>query len=349
MMIKLRSLFLAAAVLLPASAPAAPQWGRSTEGRFTASLVGLAGQVTTLEGFVQETTRPYYDLAEPGKSEKFAESYTLEELGFDGGYATFGLDFEKEWRFVTLQSRLTYLNPSESTRAVRDYYIGVDDVSFNGKSYDYMTIPEGESFKAELQGGTFALRAMVTPVSILAGDAVEVTPSIGLGLNVFFSRFEIDAGPAQGVVLYENPPREYVVGGKGEGWTGMVLPELGLGLDVRMGGHSPENPRAPELLLQGYVALLDFSGSTEDIGISSRNEKVLDLDYDHIEARALIGIPMSDKIELLLGIGVQHMKADAEVLAKDRPDEEVEELREKFNKFVQLEMTTVMFLAGLRF
>ncbi|MBP7829892.1 MAG: hypothetical protein KA248_08245 [Kiritimatiellae bacterium] len=338
-----------AILLLPVSVLAGPQWGRTTEGRFTASLSVLGGQMTKLDGFVQETTRPYYDLTDPDKNSQFAETYTLEELGFDGGYATFGLDFEKAWRFVTLQSRLTYLNPSESTRAVRDYYIGVDDVSYNGESYDYMTIPEGQAFKAELQGGTFALRAMVTPVSINAGDVVEFTPSIGLGLNVFFSRFEIDAGPAEGVILYEIPPREYVVGGKGEGWTGMVLPELGLGLDVRMGGRHPDNPRAPELLLQGYVAVLDFSGSTEDIGISSRNDKVLDLDYDHFEARALLGIPMSDTLELLLGIGVQHMKADAEVLAKDRPDEEVADRREKFNKFVQLETTTVMFLAGLRF
>lgn len=335
--------------LRPADGWAGPQWGRSTApGRPTAYVAGMLGQVTTLDGHVQETTRPFYDITDPGKNEQFAESYTLEELGFDGGYATFGASFEKEWRFFTLQANLSYLNPSVNSEAVRDYYIGVEDVSYNGESYDYMHIPEGTPFDAEMQGGSFAMRGLATPVSLTVGRSVEITPSIGLGLNTFFSYFEIDAGPAQGVVLYEIPPREYVVGGRGKGWTGMILPELGAGLDVRFGGGTKEQ-RAPELLLQAYFALLDFSGSTEDFGISSRNAKDLDLEYDHFEARALVGIPMSRDLELLLGIGVQHMKADAEVMAEDRPAEEVEALREKFNKFIQLEMTTVTFLAGLRF
>ncbi|HOW96402.1 MAG TPA: hypothetical protein P5567_10360 [Kiritimatiellia bacterium] len=347
------SRILTTAVLLflwkSASSWAGPLWGRSSApAQPSAYAAGMLGQVTTLDGYVQETTRPFYDITDPGKNDQFAESYTLEELGFDGGYATFGFSFEKQWRFFTLQANLSYLSPAVRGEAVRDYYIGVEDVSYNGETYDYMHIPEGAPFEAEMQGGSFAMRGLATPVSITAGRAVEITPSLGLGLNTFFSYFEIDAGPAQGVVLYEIPPREYVVGGRGKGWTGMVLPELGAGLDVRFGGGTAEQ-RAPELLLQAYFALLDFSGSTEDFGISSRNAKDVDLEYDHFEARALVGIPMSKDLELLLGVGVQHMKADAEVMAEDRPAEEVEELREKFNKFIQLEMTTVTFLAGLRF
>ncbi|MBU1692962.1 MAG: hypothetical protein KJ726_04975 [Verrucomicrobia bacterium] len=335
--------------LWPAAGRAGVQWGRSTEGRRSASLAFAAGQITALDGYVQETTRPYYDITDPEKNTLFAKSYTLEELGFDGGYGTFGLLFDKAWSFFTLHAAGTYLNPSETSTADRDFYIGVEEVYYQGEKYEYMVIPDGETFKADMEGGTLEMRGMLTPVSITGGDVVEITPSIGLGLNTFVSTFDIDAGRARGTVFYEAPPQEYVVGGHGKGWTGMILPELGVGLDVRMGGSTADR-RTPELVLQGYYALLDFSGDTRDLGItSSRNNKVLNLEYDHFEARALLGIPMGRAVDLLVGVAVQHMKANAEVLAEDRPPEEVEERREKFNKIVELEMTSVTFLAGLRF
>ena len=342
-------LVLLAAALFPSAGRAGLRWGRPTEDHLTGWVAGTAGRITSLKGSVQETTRPFYDLTEPDKNTQFAESYTLEELGFDGGYSTFGLAFEKAWSFFTFQANLSYLNPFVRSEAVRDYYIGVQEVSFNGKKYEYMNIPEGTPFTAEMEGGTFGMRGMLTPVSLTGGNVLEITPSIGLGLNAFFSFFEIDAGPAQGVVLYEIPPHEYVVGGHGRGWSGMVLPELGAAVEIRLRTGN-EKWMGPELILQGYYALFDFSGSTEDLGItSSRNAKVLGLEYDHYEARALLSLPVLKAVELLIGVGVQHMRADAEILAEDRPAEEVEERREKFNKFVHLEMTSVMFFAGLRF
>ena len=339
---------LCALALFPSAGHAELQWGRPTESELTAFVAGAAGQILSIEGYVQETTRPFYDITAPEKNEQFAESYTLEELGFEGGYPTFGLAFEDTWRFFTFHADFKYLNPSVSSEAVRDYYLGVDEVKFNGQSYEYMTIPEGASFEADMEGGFLGVRGLITPFSLTAGQGLEITPGLGLGVNAFFSSFTVDAGPAQGVVLYEIPPREYVVGGRGEGWTYMVLPELGIGLDVRIGGGTPDR-RSLELILQGYYALLDFSGNTEDFGLSSRNNKVLDLDYEHYEARVLVSVPISRSMDFLAGVSGQFMQADATVLAEDRPASEIEALREKFNKFIRLEMTSVTFLAGLRF
>lgn len=334
--------------LLPGVSPAQLRWGRDLADRPSAIIGGTIGNLVSLEGSVRETSRPFYDITEPEKNIQFAESYTLEELGFDGGYSTFGLTFEKAWRFFTFQGHFIYLNPSVSSQAIRDYYIGVEEVTFAGKEYDYLTIPKGTPFQADLEGGLLGMRGLVTPISLTLGPSLEITPSLCLGLQTFFSVFEIDAGPAQGVMLYEIPPREYVICGRGKGWNALALPELGISGELRWKGRQGRT-RGPELALQGYVATLDFAGSTEDFGISSRNEKVLDVGYEHYEARVLVGLPAFRSADLILGAAFEQMEARAQALAKERSEEEIRARREKFNKDIRLDFSTVSVILGLRF
>jgi hypothetical protein len=79
-----------------------------------------------------------------------------------------------------------------------------------------------------------ALRTPDHPLHHAPENILSFTPWIHLGLQVIAGTFEVEAGPAERIQLYENPPREYVVGGKGEGDFGVFAPELGAGGELRM-------------------------------------------------------------------------------------------------------------------
>ncbi len=75
------------------------QWGRDLKDQNTVELDLTAGKVVKIQGSVEETIRPYYEQIgqdTPG------ESYTLSELGLDGKKVTFGIYFEKRWKYLTL-------------------------------------------------------------------------------------------------------------------------------------------------------------------------------------------------------------------------------------------------------
>lgn len=336
------------AALLAASAYAgdSSQWGRDLDNRPTASLNLSAGSIFSLNGSVKETTRPIQEFVDTGQ---VGEDYTLEQLGFTGNYPVFGLEFDKMWKYVTLQLRASYVSATVDSMADRDGYIGVGEVSFEGEDYEYMKIPKGQDFTADLQGGLFGLRTLFTPCTLEPRNwMIEFVPSAYFGLFSFAGYYEVDAGPAQGLITYENPPREYVVGGTGKGWTGIAVPEIGLGGELRL-GFGERLGRDVSLILQGYYSVFQFEGTTEDLGISSRHEKLLDLDYTSYEVRLLFEIPMSEAIDLFFGAACQVLEADALAEATEKTPEEVLALREKFDKKIHFEMSQATALVGIRY
>ena len=277
-------------------------WGRDIENRNTASLGVIGGLVESIYGSVQETTRRFYEVTGQPQKQAYAEDYSLEELGFDESYPTFGLAFEKMWKYVTLQLNASYMNPTADAAAERDYYIGVEEVSFGGETYEYLVIPKGREYTADIQAGLIGARGLVTPFTLEPpAVAAEMTPWIYLGLASFIGYYDIDAGPASSVVEYEFQPRPYVVGGTGKGLTGLAVPELGFGGEVRL-WQASRRGREVALLLQGYYSLFQFEGSTDDLGASSRNEKLIDLDYENFEIRLVLEVPMSANVDFFAGV-----------------------------------------------
>lgn len=331
---------------LPAGAS---QWGRNLENRNTSSLSARIGSILTLQGSVQETTRPFFDVTGQQRKQAYALDYDLEELGFDGSYLTFGLEFEKMWKYVTLQFSGSYVNPTAHSTVPRDAYIGVGEVEFGGKNYEYMVIQKGEQFDADMQAGLFSARAFFTPFTLEPKDYwIQFVPSIYGGLFAFAGHYEIDAGPARGLTTYEIPPRDYVIGGTGKGWAGVALPEIGAAAELTLGLGERHN-RNISLVVQGYYSIFQFEGTTDELNISSRHDKTLDLDYDSYGGRILLEVPLNEAVDLVFGGGYQYMKAHATVEAKDRPVEEILVLREKFDKKIDFEMSTFTAMAGIRF
>ena len=313
------------------------------EGRTTLSLSLTAGGLYGLDGEVQETTRPIEVIGGPTSGAP-PENYSWDELGFDDRTAALGLRVEKMWRFVTLQFHGYMARPTVKGVADRDFYIGVEEVVHNGRVYEYMQIPEGRAYDGEIDVFSLDTRLLITPITIGMPDTAQFTPWIHLGLFTFYGDYEIRAGASEGVIQYENPPRDYVVGGTGKGTAAIVVPEIGLGGELRI-------PMSDSvyLNLQGHVGLLRYSGSTGDFGISSRNEKSMDVDYTTYAARATLEIELNDRVDLLIGGELVHRRGTAEVRATDKPEEDVLALREKFDKDVRFEMTLVSLFVGVQF
>ncbi len=319
------------------------QWGRDLEDRKTFSVGLTMGSVFGLDGEVQETSRPIEEIGGPTSGAP-PEDYSWKELGFDDSFFTIGIAMEKMWKYITLQAHASHGSLSVSSTADRNYYIGVGEVSFEGRDYEYMVIPEGERFSGDIEAYSFDMRMLITPISFGAADSAQFTPWIHLGLFGFMADYEIDAGPAQRVTQYENPPRDYVVGGRGSGISGLLVPELGIGAELSV----PITDRV-RLSLQGHAAFLKYKGSNSDFGVSSRNEKAVDVNYLTFGARALLEVELNDRVNLIAGVEFQYWTGDADVRAKDKDEEVILALREKFDKEVSFEMASLVGIVGLRF
>ena len=176
---------------------------------------------------------------------------------------------------------------------------------------------------------------------------MQFVPWAHLGLFVFAGQFDILAGPALGVIEYENPPREYVQNGSSRGEIAALVPEIGLGGELRF-KLAPRAGSHTCLVLQGGYSIFNFKGSTSDLGISARHEKDLDIDYDSYDGRVLIEWPLSSGVNFLFGAEFRKVRTDALVKAQERSPEEVLELREKFDKDIDLEMTSANAIFGFR-
>jgi len=303
------------------------------------------GTLDGLSGSVEETKRAGAEgVTDEGR---FLETYTFEELGFNDDYLTLGLELEKQWKYITLQLDVKYANLDASSTARRDYAIGVEEVSFQGQDYDYMLIPAGQKFDAEMDTLIADFKLKYTPFNWQSEERwISFSPWLIAGIYAAGGDFTIDAGPAQGLTTYEIDPFLYVIGGEGEGTAGALLPQFGGGGEIRFGLWEANGGRT-ELALQLDWSFLDLLADTGDLGINSRNEKSVDTDFENLELRAQFELPLSPDTDLLLGVGYEHIEADAEVEAKEKPPGQSS--TEKYDKFVSLEMDTFYLFAGFSF
>ncbi len=322
--------------------------GRPVNPDKSFTIKATVGQVTDIKGGVTETTRQLYELEGRDPSTFEPESYTFEELGLTDSEITYGFVVEKMWRYLTLRGDFSYMRAEARGVPPRDFFIGVDDIEFQGKSYEYMKLEDGIPYEASMDAALISLRMQFTPFTLGADRVVSLTPWVHAGVFAIAGTFEVSQGEAQRIQLYENPPREYVVGGQGEGSLAGFAPEIGIGGEARFWlGQNRHGDR--ELALQGTVAIFTYDGSSDALGISSRNEKDLDVDYQMVELRALLYWPISARMDLVLGAEYKVLTADAQSKAQPKTLEEAQETREKFDKDIDLDLTIVNAFIGLRF
>jgi hypothetical protein len=328
------------------------------ERSFTLELSG--GLLKFEKGTIEETRRAYDNEGNVEDYKAYLSNYDLDELGFDDNYPSIGLFMEKQWKFITLQIDAEYVRATANATAdmhptasmvpdrARGYYIGVDSVSYNGRDYEYMFIPNGQDFDAEIKSAIAELKLLFTPFNIRGGESICISPWVHLGVMGVWGDYEIDAGPARGTVQYEVPPETYVIGGKGTGNNGGAIPEIGVGGEFRITMGAMRGGDA-QLVFQGELGYLKYDGSTGDLGFDSRHEKNLDLTYYNMDLRIMMEFPVSPDYDIVLGASLEKVKAEADLDAIERSKEAQEELREKYDKHVELETTQMKIMAGIRF
>ena len=302
------------------------------------------GGITTLSGHVDETFRAFYAATGQDYKQALAESYDLDDFGIDCPYAAYGLQYEREWKWWAFKWDLKFFKISSDAKAKRDYYIGTGkDIKYRGRSYDHLMIPKGRNFSVDILGGMTDFMFSFTPFTFYygGGDDCKLTPSLDLGLTIFGGKMDVDAGRTTGSTVYQNPPVDFAVGGKGSSVVGAGAPKIGIGADLRLG---PDD--GFQFIFHGDIGYFAYDGGTKFLTSSSHREKNIDVSYLAVTGEAGCAMPLSDGSSFTFGVRLQVISLDAEITSKEKDTAAVIAARERFNKSADLMMTTFMFYVG---
>jgi hypothetical protein len=181
------------------------------------------------------------------------------------------------------------------------------------------------------------------PFGFAVGESWSIDPSLEAGVLFFGGKYEIDAGPSTGTTQYQNPPEDFVVGGRATGYAGLVAPQWGPGLDVRFDGFA-----GARFLLQGHVLFFDYDGSTSFFTSADHREKNLDFSHRNYRLRGQIEWP-SKRAALSLGVQLQWIEAEGTIESQATDSAEIIERRERFDKEFSFELETILLTLGATF
>jgi hypothetical protein len=318
--------------------------GRDLEDGRDFSLRLTGGQIVSIEAFVKETTRKLYDVTGSTWKQADAEDYSLSDFDMDSSLGALGVSMEKAGRYFSFQLDAALMNPETDTVARRNYYIEVSDVTYQGQEYDQMKIPEGTPFSAEALGFLVEARMLFSPVTLRPVRMVRFTPWFELGLFGFIADYDINAGPAQGLVQYQNPPEYFVIGGHASGYGGLGLPQIGLGGELRLGDEDTVN-----VVLQANYGFLEYDGSTRFLTVNRHREKNVDLEHTNLRLRALLEFPFKDARCFTFGFQYQSIESDAFISSTATDPEEILARQERFDKEVAFSLEAFQVMAGYTF
>ena len=305
------------------------------------------GAITTIKGTVDETFRAFYAATGQDYKQALAESYDLSDFGLDGPYQTIGFHFDHAWKFWAFKWDMLFFDISTEARAKRDYYIGVGkDISYHGRKYDHLMVPKGDDFSIDLFGAMADAMFSFTPITFFYGsnDDMRLTPSIDLGLVFFGGQFEIDDGNPRGTTVYQNPPVNFVIGGKSESFIGGGAPKIGAGATFVKGCDGD-----PQWVSHVDIGYFSYDGSTKPFTSSGHREKELDVSMFTLGAETGFVLPMGDVIALTGGLRLQFLSLTGEIKSKEKEKEKIIAARERFDKSVDFTVTMAMVYLGLTF
>lgn len=318
--------------------------GRGIEPDRNTRFGVTGGALLNLEGFVEETTRPLYYVT--GNTYKLnPESYDETDFNADSGYWLLGLEFEQAWKYVTFKTQVLAMNPQADAVARRNYYLTVGEISYNGQEYDHQKIPEGTPFTADLEGMMVEMDLLLTPLYVKFSETSRFTPWIGIGGFGILGSYEIDAGPATGTTVYQNPPKDFVVGGTSEGTVVGGLPELVLGGELVFGEAEWRH-----FGLQGQVGYFAYDGT--DAYFSSREseyDKNAEIEHWHFKARAFYDAPLVNGTVLTLSVQFEQIETKAEIRQTADTPEEILARQERYDKNVDFSASMLTGTVALAF
>ena len=305
------------------------------------------GAITTIKGTIDETFRAFYAATGQDYKQALAESYDLSDFGMNGPYQTIGFHYDHAWESWSFKWDILFFDISTEAHAKRDYYIGVGkDIGYGGHSYDHLMVPKGDDFSIDLFGAMTDLMFSYAPITFFYGenDDMRLIPSLDLGLVFFGGQFEIDDGNPRGTTVYQNPPVNFVIGGKSESFLGGGAPKIGAGATFVKGRDGD-----PQWVSNVNLGYFSYDGSTKLFTSSSHREKELDVNMFTLGAETGFVLPLGDAIALTGGLRLQFLSLTGEIRSKDKSQAEVIAARERFDKSVDFTITTAMVYLGLMY
>jgi hypothetical protein len=299
--------------------------GRTIPDARDAGLQLRAGQITSIKASVSDVGV---------RSGQIREDFSLNDLGVDGSYATFGLTADKAWRFVTLMVDAIYLGIDADQVAQRSYAIGLDGIDLGG-DYDYLQVDANTSIHVEFTGARIEVDGLITPFSITAGEDFSFSPWISLGAYALAGAYDLDNGEVRGTVQVGGFSQSFAsAGGTASGPAGFVLPEIGLGGELRFG-----NPDAFNLVINGNVAVLPWTPSTSMFLELGDNISDLEMDHTNVKVNGYLEFPREGGRAWTLGVQFQQVDTSASALLDNGA----------YVKDIDIKMTSVTGSLGLRF
>ena len=336
---------VAALAAVPSPARAGLSWGTGVPEDRNSCLSVSYGAVASASGRINETFRAYYAATGQDSKQALAESWDLKDFGFDAPWSTIGFHYEHCWKYVSFRFDLAMFDLDASARAKRDYYIGLeDDVSYGGRSYDHMKIPDGSKFSSEFSGGMGSAVFAITPLTVAFSDTLKLVPELDLGIVGAGGKWKIDAGKARGTDVYQNPPVDFVVGGSSSSFIGAGAPFAGVGLELRVGSDD-----YVQWVTRGSAGFFSYSGSTKPFTSSSHREKDLDIDLFSLALDTALVLPMDESTCFLVGARAQFLSIDGSIKSKERDAASIIAARERFDKDVDVDLLVVQLYAGITF
>ncbi len=322
----------------------AVEWGGILEPGRTQQLRFQLGAVLNFEGLVSETTRRVYEVTGDTEAQQRAQTLGTSDFNLEGPFGAVGLSAEGSWRFFRLHFDTMFLNPSVSTTAKRDYYLGLSSsIQYAGRRYDRLKIPAGTPFSAEVLGNLSELGLGFVPVGFRFGDAVAVNAGLEAGFLLFGGNYEIDVGESTEVVQYLNPPEDFVVGGRSSGFVGIGTFQWGPGVELRFG---PPGGVMGEI--RAHYLFFDYSGSTAFFTSADHRDKDLDFEHRQLRLRAQVEWPMRYGA-WTVGIQARFVDASGLVSSSATDPDEILARRERFDKEFNFTLDSVMATIGLAF
>lgn len=305
------------------------------------------GAISSLSGTVDETFRAFYAATGQDYKQALAESYDLKDFNIKAPYTLIGLHYDKDWKWWSFKWDMLFFEIDSDAVAKRDYYIGVgDDIGYGGRKYDHLMIPRGDSFSIDLVGAMSDFIFSFTPFTFFYGEdeAMRLTPSLDIGLTLIGGQYEIDDGNPRGTTVYQNPPVDFVIGGKSSSIVGGGAPKIGLGGTFTVGKDGNT-----QWITHADIGYFSYDGSTKPFTSSGHREKDLDISILSLNAETGFSLPISDGMAFTGGIRLQLLDISGEIKSKHKDAAKIIASRERFDKKIDLTMTMAMLYIGLAY
>jgi opacity protein-like surface antigen len=318
-----------------ATAASADGWivgGRTQNQSRVLEIYAGIGDMGSLEGRVQETAN--------GGVVSGGLDTSLLDLNIDSGSEVFILGGKITGRWFSVLVDYRQSSISGSGTADSEIRLNVDQVSFAGQSLEYLLIPVGSDYDVSADTTWLGVGLRFNAFTLNPTGQVRFTPWLHLGAQYIASDFSIDAGSTLRIEIPGFDSRAYAVNGNASGEAQLLVPEYGFGGEVRwLLGEEAASPA--ELSFFATYKILNYDGALSSIGVDAEEFENLTVDYTSIELGANFYYPLSESIDLL--VGLYYEQVDSNTVLASKPSS-IDYQRE-----VDLNYSLYGLRAGLRF